>query len=57
MEKRILIAFLLSFAVLYASRFLLPPPPPAEKPTTNVEAPVVTPPLTPENAPAREATP
>jgi len=43
MEKRILIAFLLSFAVLYASRFLLPTPPPPEKPATNVEPPVVPP--------------
>src|SRR5688500_15238222 len=34
MEKRILVAFLLSFAVLYASRFLLPPPPP-EKPVVS----------------------
>jgi YidC/Oxa1 family membrane protein insertase len=40
MEKRILIAFLLSFAVLYGSRFLLPPPPPPEKPATNAEAPI-----------------
>jgi|SRR5688572_255920 len=43
MEKRILIAFLLSFAVLYLSRFLLPPPPPPEKPAPNVETPVVPP--------------
>jgi YidC/Oxa1 family membrane protein insertase len=44
MEKRILIAFLLSFAVLYASRFLFPPPPPPpEKPAANAEAPVVPP--------------
>ena len=32
MEKRILIAFLLSIAVLYGTRFLLPPPPPVNKP-------------------------
>jgi len=47
MEKRILIAFLLSFAVLYASRFFLPPPP--EKPATDVKSPIV--PQTPPAAP------
>jgi YidC/Oxa1 family membrane protein insertase len=52
MEKRILIAFLLSFAVLYASRFLFPPPPPPEKPATSAEAPVVPPP-----APVASSTP
>ena len=32
MEKRVLIAFLLSFAVLYGVRFLMPTPPPPAKP-------------------------
>jgi YidC/Oxa1 family membrane protein insertase len=52
MEKRILIAFLLSFAVLYASRFLFPPPPTPEKPATNAEAPVV-----PSTAPVAQSLP
>ncbi|HET9218917.1 MAG TPA: membrane protein insertase YidC [Terriglobia bacterium] len=45
MEKRILIAFLLSFAVLYGSRFLFPPPPPPNKEVPKVETPVVPPPV------------
>ena len=52
MEKRILIAFLLSFAVLYASRFLLPPPPPAEKPVESVDVPAPAPPEPPTPSPA-----
>src|SRR5262245_25728558 len=53
MEKRILIAFILSFAVLYGFRFLYPPPtPPAEPaPATSVPStpsvPTVTPPVNP----------
>jgi YidC/Oxa1 family membrane protein insertase len=51
MEKRILIAFVLSFAVLYGSRFLFPPPPPPEKPAANsVETPV-SPPAAPVATP------
>jgi YidC/Oxa1 family membrane protein insertase len=58
MEKRILIAFLLSFAVLYGSRFLLPPPPPPppEKPPTNVEAPAVPSPAPAANPSSPEPT-
>jgi YidC/Oxa1 family membrane protein insertase len=37
MEKRILIAFLLSFAVLYGTRFLYPPPPAPDTPATKEE--------------------
>ena len=39
MEKRILIAFLLSFAVLYGARFLYPPTPAPNKPETETKAP------------------
>ena len=51
MEKRILIAFLLSFAVLYAFRFVFPPPTP-DRPGAESTAPapaaVTTPTLPPE---------
>jgi YidC/Oxa1 family membrane protein insertase len=39
MEKRILIAFLLSFAVLYGARFLYPPPPVPDKAKTEAQTP------------------
>ena len=46
MEKRILIAFLLSFAVLYGARFILPPPPPPpDKTQTEAKEPVASPPV------------
>jgi YidC/Oxa1 family membrane protein insertase len=48
MEKRILIAFLLSFAVLYGFRFLYPPAPVPEKPADTK----VAPPESPAPAPA-----
>jgi len=51
MEKRVLIAFLLSFAVLYGIRFLMPAPPPPEKAAVDTKAeatekPPVVPPAT-----------
>ena len=51
MEKRVLIAFLLSFAVLYGVRFLMPTPPPAEKPPVDVKVEPPEPPPVPPAAP------
>ena len=47
MEKRLLLAFILSFGVLYGFRFLYPPPPAAEKAATPVTENQVTPPTPP----------
>jgi YidC/Oxa1 family membrane protein insertase len=46
MEKRLLLAFILSFGVLYGFRFIYPPPPVANKAAPAVEKPV-TPPVPP----------
>jgi len=56
MEKRILIAFLLSFAVLYGSRFIFPPAPVPEKPVVETNAPVAPAPSPPSVAPAPQVT-
>jgi YidC/Oxa1 family membrane protein insertase len=49
MEKRLLLAFILSFGVLYGFRFIFPPPPvpPAEKAAAPVAVQPITPPLPP----------
>lgn len=47
MEKRLLLAFILSFGVLYGFRFLYPPPPAAEKAATPVTENKVEPPTPP----------
>src|SRR5687768_4296773 len=39
MEKRVLLAVILSFVVLYGYQALVPPPKPAEKPVTGAAAP------------------
>jgi YidC/Oxa1 family membrane protein insertase len=55
MEKRILIAFLLSFAVLYGARFLYPPPAP-KKPDVEAKTPAPAPPAPPATQPTPVAT-
>jgi YidC/Oxa1 family membrane protein insertase len=60
MEKRLLLAFILSFGVLYGFRFLYPPPPAADKAAPPVAEKPVTPvtpatPAAPTGAPAEEA--
>src|SRR5438876_376690 len=53
MEKRLLLAFILSFGVLYGFRYLFPPPPAADKAAKTVAENKVTPPTpTPPPAPA-----
>jgi YidC/Oxa1 family membrane protein insertase len=50
MEKRLLLAFILSFAVLYGFRFIFPPPP--APPADKAAAPVAVQPVTPPTPPA-----
>src|SRR5262245_47328090 len=54
MEKRVILAFVLSFVVLYAFRALYSPPPPAEPPAS-VQLPVPTPPEGNNTVPAEVA--
>jgi YidC/Oxa1 family membrane protein insertase len=53
MEKRIIIAFILSFAVLYGFRWMFPPPeqPVTQVPATTPEAPLATPVAAPPEVP------
>src|SRR5215510_8597537 len=51
MEKRVILAFVLSFLVLYAFRALFTPPATTEPQTTQLPTPAVTPP-SPEKRPA-----
>ena len=50
MEKRVIVAFVLSFAVLYAFRSLFTPPPQPPEPAASVQSPVTPPPSTPPSA-------